>query len=166
MPFNVFGDNFRMTARHFEALLPHEKTEFALLLREQLEEQGCRRPLDGEIADHTRRHHAYAIPTPPAPPIAAEGMTERLTGDVSSHGSYPKLAASIIRAVYDTENGVLDATKEDIAARFKATRTGVERAMNNLIADELIRRVGTQKWSLTAKARRRLDDILSAGADA
>lgn len=164
MAFNVFGEKFSMTPQRFEALLPHEKSEFARLVQERLEEESKGRMLDEHIAEHAHLSHAYAIPTPAAPPIVTEGITERLTGEASSHGSYPKLAASIIRAVYETEHGVLEATKDEIAARFKATRTGVERAMNNLIADELIRRVGkAQKWSLTAKARKRLDDIFSAG---
>ncbi|WP_139015063.1 hypothetical protein [Pseudorhizobium pelagicum] len=165
MAFNVFGEKFSMTPQRFDALLPHEKSEFARLVQERLDEEGKGRMLGEHIGEHARLSHAYAIPTPDiAPPIVTEGITERLTGEASSHGSYPKLAASIIRAVYETEHGVLEATKDEIAARFKATRTGVERAMNNLIADELIRRVGrAQKWSLTAKARKRLDGIFSAG---
>ena len=167
MAFNVFGEKFTMTPQRFDALLPHEKTEFSLLVQERLDEEGKGRLLGEHIAAYARKSHSYSIPTPAAPPIVTEGITERLTGEASSHGSYPKLAASIIRAVYETEHGVLEATKEELATRFKATRTGVERAMNNLIADELIRRVGkTQKWSLTVKARRRLDDIFAAGGAA
>ncbi|MEH6691306.1 MAG: hypothetical protein V7774_09000 [Pseudorhizobium pelagicum] len=168
MPFNVFGEKFTMTPQRFETLLPHEKTQFALLIQERLDEQGTGRLLDDHIAQHALRHHAYAIPTPAAPPIVAEGITERLTGEVSSHGSYPKLAASIIRAIHEADDGVLEATKEEIATRFKATRTGVERAMNNLLDDQLIRRTSTrgQRWTLTVKARRLLDQILSAGGAA
>lgn len=168
MPFNVFGEKFSMTPRRFETLLPHERTEFALLVQERLDEQGHGRGLDDHIAQHARRCHAYVIPTPAAPPIVTEGITERLTGEVSSHGRYPKLAASILQAIHEEDDGVLEATKEEIAARFKATRTGVERAMNNLLDDQLIRRISTrgQRWTLTVKARRLIDQILSAGGAA
>ncbi|MCJ8517807.1 hypothetical protein ABID21_000678 [Pseudorhizobium tarimense] len=157
-----------MTALQFEALLPHEQTEMALLVRERLEEAGRGRELPRELAAHVIRSHAYAIPTPATPPIVTEGITERLTGEVSSHGSYPKLAAAIIQAIHEAEGGILEATKEDIAARFKATRNGVERAMNNLLDDQLIRRTSTrsQRWTLTVKAQRLIDQILSAGGAA
>lgn len=164
MAFNVFGEKFTMTPQRFDALLAHEKTQFALLVQERLDEEGKGRKLAEHIAQYTRQSHAYAIPLPAAAPIVTEGITARLTGEASSHGSYPKLAASILRAIHEAEDGVLDATKEEISARFKTTRTAVERSMNNLIDDGLIRRVTrSQRWTMTVKARRLIDDILSSG---
>ncbi|ATN32886.1 hypothetical protein ACO34A_03605 [Rhizobium sp. ACO-34A] len=159
MALSAFGD-FTMTAQRFEALLPHEQTEMALLLQERLDEEGTRRRLGDSIAAHAGKVHAYALPSVGGESLVPKDVVAKLTGAARTTGSWSKLAVAVLSAIDRSNDGILRATRGEIGARFCVTESVVERTMGGLIRDGLVRRWGkTSNWALTDLGRTVIADL-------
>lgn len=134
---------FSLSPSKFEALMPHDKTLMAMLLQERGQ------VVAPAVALHADKRHAYALETS-QDEVEPEGVSTRLLGKLPNGGKFPKLASNILKAIASAEAGVLKMTKAQMAEHFSASVYSVERVMNNLFDDGLIRRVsGTCDWSLT-----------------
>lgn len=152
MGFCAFGD-FTMTRVAFLALLPHEKTELALLLEEYAEQTGGGCRIDPEIARHARLRHHYALPGASA---MVDGETAALgdrllSEDPAAHG-FPKTAARLLLMIAEAGPSGFRATQAQMAQRVRAAKPSVISALSCLRNDALILRVGrTGCWSPTER---------------
>ncbi|CDZ43077.1 Hypothetical protein NGAL_HAMBI1146_58500 [Neorhizobium galegae bv. officinalis] len=150
MGFHAFGD-FTMTRTRFDALLPHERTEFALLLLERMRETSDERPIDGDIGRYAGMRHHYQMPSGGIEPHVNEGVAERIVDEASRKGPWPRTAAGILLMI-DSVGGVLLSRKDEFAEHFAVSRNAIERAIDNLLDDKLISRSGgINSWALTER---------------
>ncbi|MCM2399824.1 hypothetical protein NBH20_01535 [Rhizobium sp. S153] len=153
-------DDFKMTAKRFGALMPHEKTEMALLLQERLAEGGSRILLDDCIAVHAGKVHAYELPSVGGESLVPKDVAGKLAGETRTTGSWSKLAISLLSAIDQADDGVLKATRSEICARFSVTVSVADRTMGGLIQDGLVRRWGkSSHWALTDLGRALVADL-------
>ncbi|MCJ7996669.1 hypothetical protein J5N58_06850 [Rhizobium cremeum] len=154
-----------MPDQRFSALLPHEKTEMALLLQERLTVEGARRVYGEAIAAHAGKTHAYVLPFADGGAQVLEDVAAKVTGEAGCKGVWTRLASSVLLAIHEAHDGVLKANKSEIAARFGASATAVERTMGGLIRDGLVRRWGkSSHWALTDLGRKLVAELEARAA--
>ncbi len=159
MELYAFG-YFTMPAQRFDALLPHEKTEMAMLLQERLTVEGVRRVYGEDIAAHAGKTHAFVLPSVGGGGQVLEEVAAKMTGEAGCKGVWTRLASSVLRAIGEAHDGVLKANKSEIAQRFGASNTAVERTMGGLIRDGLVRRWGkSSHWALTDLGRKLVTEL-------
>lgn len=159
MGFYAFG-HFSMSAQRFDALMPHEQTEVALLLQERLDEEGTRRRLGDPIAAHAGKTHAYALPSVGGESLVPKDVAGKLAGEMRTTGSWSKLAISVLSAIDRSEDGVLKATRSEICTRFSVSVSVADRTMGGLIQEGLVRRWGkSSHWALTDLGRSLVADL-------
>lgn len=155
MGFHAFGD-FTMTRAGFNALLPHEKTEMAMLLREYAEQNGAAYALDPEIAAHCGLRHSYSlkdagdIPVPPDSRSAADIGRRLVEEDASAH-SYPRTAGKVLVLIAAAGRSGLRANRAGIAVAVGAWAGTAGKALDSLKEGGLIRRAPGDRWIATGR---------------
>lgn len=162
MRCNFFGQEFDMGKERFAALLPHERTEFALLLQERRKGR-----ISSAMADLAGRTHAYNLP---AVAEAHEGeraeqdLRGRLLTVSEKSRTYPKLARAILMSVHDAGNDGADLTPALLMKIFGASNRSVNIAVNKLRDGGLILCGRTYRWVLTERGREVVDELREGAA--
>lgn len=163
MRCNFFGQEFNLSKERFWALLPHERTEFALLLQEQ--RKGRVSPAMKRLL--AKKKHAYNLPT------AAEShgesaekrdLPDRLLTVSEKSSTYPKLARAILMRVAEAGGDGADLTPSLLMKTYEVSHPSVDKAVSKLRDGGLILCGRAYRWSLTERGRDMVADLQARAA--
>ena len=162
MRCNFFGQELDMGKERFAALLPHERTEFALLLQERRKGR-----VSPAMADLAKKKHAYNLPVVAEiheEEVVKRALPDRLLTVSEKSSTYPKLARAILMSVSDAGTDGADLTPSLLMRIFGASNHSVNTAVNKLRDGGLILCGRAYRWVLTQRGREVVAELQARAA--
>lgn len=163
MRCNFFGQEFDLSKERFAALLPHERTEFAMLLRER----GCVHHASSDVRAALDEKHAYDLPVVAEiheEEVVKRALPDRLLTVSEKSSTYPKLARAILMSVSDAGDDGADLTPSLLMRIFGASNRSVNTAVNKLRDGGLIVCGRAYRWVLTERGREVVAELQARAA--